>query len=186
MFILKKCIAVVAEIEQLWCFPFERYDAKKHPSYIYYYAHTNDVREQEQSTQNEVKNIIQELDKIYDHGGLETSQDDIDDSGSTSSFLHLDELFYAPENIDAFFNNYDCPEPSSDLTDEDIGTGQGHNTNNRNQNKEIEELKSKLVNIEKVLTADLIRGRDEMHNEMKELKSDLADIKEALAKYFSR
>lgn len=58
-------IAVVAEIEELWCFPHERHDRKKHPSFIFYYAHIDNIEEQEEFLQNDTEEIIQKLDTVY-------------------------------------------------------------------------------------------------------------------------
>lgn len=127
---------------------------KKHPSYIYYFAHKDDVEGQEKRIQDETNEIIEKLDVFYNVNDkssetkVEPSTEDntlpfeMDTSSSLS--LHLDEFFDGTEDGQ--------PEQSSDSQI----LGQGDSTQSTDiLYNEIRELKSELTDIKKVLN-DLV------------------------------
>jgi len=52
-------VAVIAEIEQLWCTPFERHWRRNNPSFIFYVAKQVDIENQRKNMKSLVNNIIQ-------------------------------------------------------------------------------------------------------------------------------
>lgn len=52
-------VAVIAEIEQLWCTPFERHWRRNNPSFIFYVAKQVDIENQRKNMKSLANNIIQ-------------------------------------------------------------------------------------------------------------------------------
>lgn len=49
--------AVIAEIEQLWCFPSTKRNRNNNPNYIYYVANSNAVERHEMALEEETKGL---------------------------------------------------------------------------------------------------------------------------------
>ncbi|CEP10142.1 hypothetical protein [Parasitella parasitica] len=50
--------AVVAEIEQIWCFKYQQHSRKNNPELIYYIAHTNAIRKHELALMSEADQLV--------------------------------------------------------------------------------------------------------------------------------
>lgn len=56
-----KHIAIVAEIEQLWCTKYENRCRKNNPTFIYYIAKTSDIKKKEESLKDDTDELIKQL-----------------------------------------------------------------------------------------------------------------------------
>lgn len=54
-------IAIVAEIEQLWCTKYENRCRKNNPTFIYYIAKTSDIKKKEETLKDDTEELIKQL-----------------------------------------------------------------------------------------------------------------------------
>lgn len=59
-------LAVIAEIEQLWCFPITKRNRNNNPNYIYYIANYDAVQTQKEKLEKETKELRKKVLKIDD------------------------------------------------------------------------------------------------------------------------
>lgn len=57
---------MIAEIEQLWCFPSTKRNRNNNPNYIYYIANYDAVQRREEALENETKELRKKVLGIYD------------------------------------------------------------------------------------------------------------------------
>lgn len=56
-------LAVIAEIEQLWCFPCEARRSKYSPRFVYYVAKIADVRNQRKMVKDQCARLIEDINR---------------------------------------------------------------------------------------------------------------------------
>lgn len=59
-------IAVIAEIEQLWCTPSTKHDRKNNPSYIYYAANVKEVEKHKEMLKFDTERLRRKVFELDD------------------------------------------------------------------------------------------------------------------------
>lgn len=73
-------IAVVAEIEQLWCTSYEQRCRKNNPTFIYYIAKVSDIKRQNDRLIEETNDLVRQIRAQRDAGNDKSSTDKLLDS----------------------------------------------------------------------------------------------------------